>query len=148
MLSLLIFPVPLFPLFPHVMAMVVHVTTLCCRFNGEWSHPFAGGFECRKSGRGGNFGTRMACTPFRHQVALQSISRQIVSGPRMTKLNVIWWNHMKIPWLEIPGAAKHCQFAWLVVVRSVEVTTSNGARVSGKARTGWCRHECKICEIE
>ena len=69
-------------------------------------------------------------------------------GPRMTKLNVIWWNHMKIPWLEIPGAAKHCQFAWLVVVRSVEVTTSNGARVSGKARTGWCRHECKIREIE
>ena len=72
----------------------------------------------------------------------------LVLGPRMTKLDVNWWNRMKIPWSEIPGAAKHCQFAWFVLVCSVEVTTSNGARVSGKARTGWCRHECKIREID
>lgn len=65
----------------------------------------------------------------------------------MTKLDV-WWNRMKIPRSEIPGAAQPSQFAWFVLVCSVEVTTSNGARVSGKARTGWCRHECKIREIE
>ena len=43
----------------------------------------------------------MSCTPFRQQVALQSISlRNLrtpwVLGPRMTKLDV-WWNRMKIP---------------------------------------------------
>ena len=27
--------VSLFPLFPHAIAMVVHVTSLCCRFSGE-----------------------------------------------------------------------------------------------------------------